>query len=261
VITSPFVYIPEGIVGPGASVLPDIDRIMQDVTLAFARKTGRRLQCVPARLVWGPMLPFGQIRDHAEKVWRTVNGVLAVDEEVVNPSLKVVFIYGMPADQSGCGADDSYTIGNSRPDMGGLATIGWGRVADAQHARFHGRTANERLEYMGCIALTMHEIGHALGLLHPPEPPALQLNSSTIMGYAQSAFALGSPGANPMLFTDAELTTLIAHQAFEAKTFDSFGDTSLMGLSQLDAEALINGTVSAAFALVMGRPVADYLEA
>jgi hypothetical protein len=106
------------------------------------------------------------------------------------------------------------------PALGGIATNGFGQIANAVASGLEGELYRNNLLYAA------HEVGHALGRHHTPNPltglsdPVANALES-IMGYGYANFAGGYKGGspprypNPMLATPDEIATWRRHAIFE----------------------------------------------
>lgn len=107
----------------------------------------------------------------------------------------------------------------SDPALGGIATNGFGQIANALGSDWEGE------HYRNMLLYAAHEVGHALGRHHTPHPdtglsdPVYNALNS-IMGYGYANFASGSKSGtppqwpNPMLAIPEEIVTWRAHSIF-----------------------------------------------
>lgn len=235
--------------------------VASDAALVLLRKTGRVAVVAPTIVRRGPDLPDVPMNVPGGTVAgagaTTLFLTVASQFSEADQDLVLCFVHGIPSDGAGLGASRAGYLQNGAP---GLGLLGWANMTDALgDARHPAR----RIEYGAAIARAVHEIGHVMGLPHPPTSEAeLSQNLDTIMGYAGGQFAQGVAGdgraANPLIFTPQEWAVILAHPLLAGAPREWTPAGGMVGLYGSDLAPIITGKVPAAHALVLGRFVEDY---
>lgn len=256
----PAIYLePDDQIGP--EHIDAVRRVVSNAGLALLRKTGRVVSVGAPIVRRGPALPpipmntsYGTSgTPEAADLFRTVAAEFPeADEHVV-----LCFVAGVAGDSAGLGASRA---GYLQDNTGGLGLLGWGNMDAALET--DDRDPMWRLSYCAMVVRALHEIGHVMGLPHPPgDSAALSQNTETVMGYNPGAFAFGRSDwgpVNPMLFAPHELAVVERHPLLRDAPEEWRPAGGMVGLYGSDLGPVISGRWPAPRALVLGMMVEEY---
>lgn len=236
-------------------------RVVADAATVLLRKTGREMYIKPTITRVGPKLPDVPMAQPntsttaadspAVTLFRTVAAAFPeADTDVV-----LCFVRGIETDGSGLGASRAGYLSNNSP---GIGILGWANMVSALR---DPRALDRRIEYVPVVIRAVHEIGHVMGLPHPPGDVWRDL--TTVMGYAHGQFAMGIDGAtgaipNPNLFTPQEMEVIKAHPLLSREAWRP--GALMSGIYYSDVEPIIRGKWPMAYAGIMGMMIEDYAQ-
>jgi len=245
--------------GQRAATPQDIEAarsIMRDVALVLLRKTGRSIEVVEPVIFNGPAVDVStRLFDTRTQYYPIYNALQFAYDDPIESRITVVFLIGNVNDNSGLG-QTCRGVGYIDPNMGGLCVVGESVLDYGKKWRFSAPDINGRMEYgAGSVCLTLHEIGHTLGLQHPTTPLGLR-DPQTLMSYRMIDFALGFSITNPGLFYEDEIAILKNHSAFKNVSWSAGEHVRLV--PDKDVTDVIAGKIDPGISLILGRFNRDY---